>query len=689
LILDVPIRSDEIKRIIKLLFTLILAFLFCPPIDCMAAQPAKGSRELEVRVIMADGRELFLYKDYYALVVGVGEYDHWTDLRRPVKDAEEIAVALEKLGMNVNLLKNPTSGRLTSALNSLAYQDGKKKERAILFFFTGHGETETLVTGEKLGYIVPKDCPRLDQDRDGFMDKAISMNDIETYAYKIRSKHVLMVFDSCFSGSLFPSSKGVPLNISEKSNRAVRQFITAGNEEEQVLDDSIFKTCFIQGINGEADLNKDGYVTGSELGMYLDNTVVNQSGGNQHPQVGKIRHPKLNKGDFIFAMPLQASKAVQLQEKKSEQVRNHLERKVIEQEDYPQGIISGPAPSLNLEGKVLEQEDYPQSPPDADCYVNAKGLWEKKIQIGTYTGRPIFMTFVLVPGGCFTMGQSDAERRSLVKEVGKDKYKELYADEQPQHNVCLDNFWIGKHEITREQFKVFAEVENYYKTDAERLGFSWFWEGKWVKKKGYYWKNPGFEQDNSHPVVHVSWKDAMAMAKWLSGKYNVSNWKFVLPTEAQWEYACRSGTYTASDWGDEPDKACQYANVYDEMEKLGCGVPTWAYYARAAPAIHNCCDGYTHTAPAASFQPNAFGLHDMLGNVWEWCRDWYDKDFYRSPEARVKNPVSQNPKSGFRVHRGGSWNDLPRRVRCAIRGRYIPDKHYNNEGFRLVYVPPQ
>ena len=136
----------------------------------------------------------------------------------------------------------------------------------------------------------------------GFTDTAISMNTIESYAVRIKSKHVLMLFDSCFSGSVFSSLKGVPTDISEKSNRPVRQFITAGNENEQVPDNSIFKVCLLQGIDGEADLNADGYVTGSELGLYLDSSVVNYTQGGQHPQYGKIRHPKLDKGDFIFAL---------------------------------------------------------------------------------------------------------------------------------------------------------------------------------------------------------------------------------------------------------------------------------------------------------------------------------------------------------------------------------------------------
>ena len=253
-----------------------------------------------IRVKAKSGESLHLYKDYHALVVGVGDYDFWPDLQGAVKDAKEVAEHLKKAGMKVKLVLNPTSKQLKRSLNQLAYDAGKEKNRAILFFYSGHGETQSLATGEKLGYIIPKDCPTITQDYMGFTEKAVSMNQIETYALMIKSKHVLMVFDSCFSGSIFSSLKSVPRDITEKSNRPVRQFITAGNEDEQVPDNSIFKTCFVQGIDGEADYNKDGYVTGSELGMYLDASVVNYTKGSQHPQYGKIRHPKLDKGDFIF-----------------------------------------------------------------------------------------------------------------------------------------------------------------------------------------------------------------------------------------------------------------------------------------------------------------------------------------------------------------------------------------------------
>ncbi len=292
----------KIRCLITILLITLLASCSTVAEREEAPGPAgKGTRELDVRIVGESGETIPLYKDYHALVVGVSEYDHWPNLRGPVRDAEEVAGVLDDFGMNVTLMKNPASDELKNALNDLAYQKGRKEDRAILFFFSGHGETETLITGEKLGYIAPRDCPMLEVDRNGFNARAISMKMIETYALKIRSRHVLMVFDSCFSGSIFPALKGVPAAISDKINNPVRQFITAGAENEPVPDDGLFKSYFIKGVRGEADLIRDGYITGSELGLYLQDKVIAGSKGLQHPQIGRIMHPKLTGGDFIFA----------------------------------------------------------------------------------------------------------------------------------------------------------------------------------------------------------------------------------------------------------------------------------------------------------------------------------------------------------------------------------------------------
>jgi hypothetical protein len=141
----------------------------------------------------------------------------------------------------------------------------------------------------------------------GFAAHAISMREVEAVSLKIKSKHVIMLFDSCFSGSLFSLTRSPPANISDKSRLPVRQYITAGTEDEQVPDKSMFKRSFLIGIEGDADLTGDGYITGSELGIYLSEKVVNYTKGNQHPQYGKINNPELDRGDFIF-VPLEKSK---------------------------------------------------------------------------------------------------------------------------------------------------------------------------------------------------------------------------------------------------------------------------------------------------------------------------------------------------------------------------------------------
>jgi len=158
-----------------------------------------------------------------------------------------------------------------------------------------------------MGYIVPVDAPNPNSDPTGFKKKAIPMQQFDTWAKGIEARHALFLFDSCFSGSIFNVTRAVPDNIGEKTMKAVRQFITSGSAEEQVPDKSIFRDQFIAGISGEADRGGDGYVTGAELGEFLDERVVNYSKKSQHPQYGKIQDPDLDKGDFVFAVPASAT----------------------------------------------------------------------------------------------------------------------------------------------------------------------------------------------------------------------------------------------------------------------------------------------------------------------------------------------------------------------------------------------
>ena len=281
----------------KFAFFIILSLLITLLIPAYLFATTRG-----IRVTAKTGQSLYLYKDYHALVVGVSDYEKWPDLPNAIKDAEEVSRILKRLGFTVKLVSNPTSRELKKVLNDLTYVYGREENRALLFYYAGHGETEMLADGTKLGYIIPRDCPLLRDDPHGFVNRAISMKDIEAYSLRIRSKHVLMLFDSCFSGSLFSLVRAVPEHITEKSSLPVRQYITAGTENETVPDRSMFKRCLLLGLKGDADLTRDGYITGTELGLYLSDKVVQATSRAQHPQYGKIRTPELARGDFIFAL---------------------------------------------------------------------------------------------------------------------------------------------------------------------------------------------------------------------------------------------------------------------------------------------------------------------------------------------------------------------------------------------------
>ena len=280
--------------------TVFFLMIFLAPVFLLSLNGAAADRG--IRIVAKNGRSMRLYDDYHAVVIGVSNYQYWPKLPNAAKDAAEVADQLKRMGVHVKLVLNPTYREMKTVLADMVYDIGRKENRGLLFFYAGHGETEALADGAKMGYIIPRDCPVLKHDPRGFAAHAVSMGDIESASLKIRCKHVLMLFDSCFSGALFSLVRAVPDDITEKSLLPVRQYITAGTEEESVPDKSTFKRCLMIGLGGSADLTGDGYITGSELGMYLADKVVNYTHRQQHPQYGKINNPELDRGDFVFAL---------------------------------------------------------------------------------------------------------------------------------------------------------------------------------------------------------------------------------------------------------------------------------------------------------------------------------------------------------------------------------------------------
>jgi formylglycine-generating enzyme required for sulfatase activity len=306
---------------------------------------------------------------------------------------------------------------------------------------------------------------------------------------------------------------------------------------------------------------------------------------------------------------------------------------------------------------------------------------------------------VWIPGGEFTMGTNAPDL--------------AWPEEKPAHRVRVRGFWMDEHEVTNAQFRKFVEATGYVTTaeqtpTAEEIlknsppgtpappreklvpGSMVFRPTKskvdtsdytqwWAWTPGASWKHPEgpastIDGRETHPVVHVSWDDAAAYARW-AGKR--------LPTEAEWEFAARGGLVDKPYvWGDEPFSAAKpQANIWQGQ----------------FPNYNSRVDGFERTAPVKSFAPNGYGLYDMAGNVWEWCSDWFDPELYakRASGGVVVDPTGPEAPPGpayaaRRVERGGSFlccDEYCSRYRPSARHGGAPDTGMSHVGFRCVRIP--
>ncbi|MCW3109762.1 MAG: Sulphatase-modifying factor protein [Segetibacter sp.] len=303
---------------------------------------------------------------------------------------------------------------------------------------------------------------------------------------------------------------------------------------------------------------------------------------------------------------------------------------------------------------------------------------------------------VWIKGGEYLMGSSNQEGR---------------ADEYPQHKVRVDGFWMDNTEVTNAQFKKFVEATEYITTaekapdwdelkkqlppgtrkpddsilvasslvfipPAQAVSLSdasqwWSWtkDANWRHPEG---PNSSIERKENYPVVHISWDDAQAYCKW-AGKR--------LPTEAEWEFAARAGLINQPySWGNEDE------------EKGKAKANTWQGHF---PDLNTARDGFKGLAPVKSFAPNAYGLYDMAGNVWEWCSDWYQPNYYQQLKGSVvvnpKGPSSgldpDEPTNPKRVVRGGSFlchASYCSSYRVSARMKTSPDTGLEHTGLRCV-----
>ena len=303
------------------------------------------------------------------------------------------------------------------------------------------------------------------------------------------------------------------------------------------------------------------------------------------------------------------------------------------------------------EGKA-EPPPLAIAPFDAADAKQHQRAWAEYLGIPVEKASSIGMKLALIPPGEFVMGRAATDRRTS-------------SFERPPHRVQISRaFYVGICQVTVGQFGQFV-ADTGYKTESEKDGkggnrLELVGRSTRGSKPGfrylgpkpeYTWRNPGFDQSDDHPVVNVTWNDANQFCHWI-GRKEAKEYR--LPTEAEWEYACRAGSTTKWHFGDDDRELAQYAWHSDNA------------------------DGRTH--PACSKKPNQFGLFDVHGNVREWCADWLDGGYYRvSPLRDPKGPESGK----HRVLRGGCWADQPDGY-SSNRYRGVPSYSCNDLGFRVV-----
>ena len=235
------------------------------------------------------------------------------------------------------------------------------------------------------------------------------------------------------------------------------------------------------------------------------------------------------------------------------------------------------------------------------------------------------------------------------------------AKEGPQHRVTISHpLSLGKYEVTRGEFEAFVRASGYKPPrDAQA-----------PDKATDYWRHPGFDQTDRHPVVNVTWQDADAYVRWLR---KVTGKNYRLPSESEWEYAARAGTTTERSWGE--GEACRYANVGDLVfAKTLAGI-------KGDPGLFSCMDGHSFTAPVGSFPANAWGFHDMLGNAQEWVLDCWTADY---AGASANGDARQDGDCYRRVLRGGSWSSGRDGIRVTDRVKELIGYTQFFIGFRVA-----
>lgn len=599
---------------------------------------------------------------YYALIIGNNNYKNLPKLKTAVTDATEVERILkEHYSFETKLLLDATRKEILSSINDYRKKLGQNDN--FLIYYAGHGEFEK-ISGK--AYWLPVDAQK-DDPVDWIM-----ADDITSNIKRIASRHILVVSDSCYSGTLTRAvttdltTKGSREEFVKKMMERPSRTLMASGGNEPVADEgsgghSVFAAAILDALE-DADKN---VFTAEEM-FHSRVKVVVAGKSEQVPEYNDIRNSGHEGGDFVFQhsrpvkgteseasagsglkpepaidLSLQPEPLVPVKEPKDIDFSlEELEKKRLEREKQ-MGIKSEKTlldtrtqkmktafnkvmeyekKKINPEDKAEAwkyfkdtfNEDNPYSQEDDAMRQKAKEQTEHWLAMAKRpkggAGKGV-EGMVFVKGGCFEMGDTSGEGESY---------------EKPSHAVCLADFYIAEAEVT---------------------------QAEWQDIMG---NNPSYFKDCAAcPVENISWNDIQEYIKKLNEKTGKN---YRLPTEAEWEYAARSG-----------GKKEKWAGTGAESE-LG----EYAWYG-------NNSEKKTH--PVKQKKPNGLGLYDMSGNVWEWVSDWYDGRYYESSPKNNPNGPSSGSEHALR---GGSWLDNPKRFRLTSRSWHYPVYRDNHFGFRLA-----
>ena len=595
-------------------------------------------------------QQVSLYDNSYALVIGMSKYKHWRPLAGPVKDVEEVGAVLKDHGFDVQVEMDLTGEELERKINQFIKKHGLDGNNRLLVYFAGHGETLVATDKREIGYIVPVDAPLTDQNEKEFKQVALSMQRIQSFADEIQTKHAMFVFDSCFSGQLLSTRDGriIPPYIGEYLDNPVRQFISSGSGNQKVPDDSLFRRFFVEGLRGAADIDGDGYITGSELAKFLYMRVTVDSTRYQTTQYGRIQNTNLERGDMVFFLTQNAGGANEEQAWTAAKSKNtyqdymvfinsfrngkYFQEAVqsllrIERAKAPETLLGSVVKETAVRDRDLKKtlfEFTTVNPGYTATLVDKTKMTNDSVDVEL--GKSLNLKLVRVPAGSFQMGSNRA------------------TEEKPIREVKVNEFYMSAFEITQKQWEAVAQmgkirVDLPPKPAADLVG------------------------DNL-PVVGITWEEAEEFCQRLSrftGKI------ISLPSEAEWEYAARAGTETPFYFGSRVTAEIVNFNAAVDSKEGAKGLRRNRLIEVGSLGV-----------------ANKYGLYDMHGNAAEWVQDGWEETYEKAPtdgSARVGSPHNK-------VIRGGSYVLVAGRVcsTCrAFEGRTMSSELI---GFRVVLRSP-